>query len=155
MPSKTAPEPTDAVAAYQFPSGHLGNLTPSQQTAFDQFKQLCVDRKAYSSTGSGSKGNLPSIDDVALLRFLRARRFDLEGAFKQFKETEDWRKENKIEKVYENIDREEYEETRRLVSPSIKGGKFLFAMLEEAGETWLLFRPPWQKRRKDPPPLSD
>jgi hypothetical protein len=117
MPHKKDSETADGVAAYQFPSGHLGNLTPTQQTAFDQFKQLCIDRKAYIPSGSGPKGDLPSIDDVALLRFLRARRFDLEGAFKQFKDTEDWRKENQIEKVYENIDRDEYEETRRLVSP--------------------------------------
>lgn len=114
MPSSST---QGAAGAYQYPSGHLGHLSPSQQASFDQFKQLCTDRKAYSPTGHGPKGDLPSTDDVALLRFLRARRFDLEGAFKQFKDTEEWRKENDIEGVYRWIDREEYESTRRLVSP--------------------------------------
>lgn len=48
-------------------------------------------------------------------RFLRARRFDVNAAFQQFKDTEDWRKENNIEALYENIDVESYEEARRVV----------------------------------------
>jgi hypothetical protein len=48
-------------------------------------------------------------------RFLRARRFIVPDAYKQFQETEDWRKANEIDKLYETIDLEHYEETRRLV----------------------------------------
>lgn len=35
-------------------------------------------------------------------------------AFGQFKATEDWRKENQLDKLYETIDADEYEQTRRL-----------------------------------------
>jgi hypothetical protein len=36
-------------------------------------------------------------------------------AYKQFHETEDWRKANHLDDLYETIDIEHYEETRRLV----------------------------------------
>lgn len=48
-------------------------------------------------------------------RYLRARKFNPTEAFTQFKDTEDWRKENQLDKLYESIDLEEYESTRRLV----------------------------------------
>ena len=48
-------------------------------------------------------------------RFLRARKFQLEPAFKQLQDTETWRKQNAIEELYDSIDIDEYEETRRLV----------------------------------------
>lgn len=38
-------------------------------------------------------------------------------ALKQFSETEEWRKENELDQLYETIDLEHYEETRRLVKP--------------------------------------
>lgn len=50
-------------------------------------------------------------------RFLRARRFVPQEAFKQFKDTEDWRKENKLSEIFNTIEIEEYEQTRRLVEP--------------------------------------
>jgi hypothetical protein len=46
---------------------------------------------------------------------LRARRFVPQEAFKQFKDTEDWRKENKLSEIFNTIEIEEYEQTRRLV----------------------------------------
>jgi hypothetical protein len=48
-------------------------------------------------------------------RFLRARKFDVEGAWTQFKDTEDWRKDNAIEALYENIGVDSYEAARRMV----------------------------------------
>jgi hypothetical protein len=50
-------------------------------------------------------------------RFLRARRFDVEGAWTQFKDTEDWRKDNAIDALYENIGVDSYEAARRMVRP--------------------------------------
>jgi len=49
-------------------------------------------------------------------RYLRARRFAPQEAFKQFKDTEDWRRENKLSDIFNNIEIEEYEQTRRLVT---------------------------------------
>lgn len=55
-----------------------------------------------------------SHDDATLLRFLRARRFDPQQAWTQFKETEDWRRANALEDFYDKIDVQEYEQARRL-----------------------------------------
>jgi len=52
---------------------------------------------------------------TAYRRYLRARRFVPQEAFKQFKDTEDWRKENKLDQIFETIEVEEFEQTRRLV----------------------------------------
>jgi hypothetical protein len=57
---------------------------------------------------------------VFVRRFLRARVFDPEGAYKQFSETEEWRKENCLEEYYDVIDVEEFETTRVLVSISVR-----------------------------------
>jgi hypothetical protein len=48
-------------------------------------------------------------------RFLRARRWKVEDAFAQFKDTEHWREANDIGKLYDTIDVEAYEQSRRLV----------------------------------------
>jgi hypothetical protein len=48
---------------------------------------------------------------------LRARRFVPQEAFKQFKDTEDWRKVNKLSEIFNTIEVEEYEQTRGLVEP--------------------------------------
>jgi hypothetical protein len=52
-------------------------------------------------------------------RFLRARRFVPAEAFKQFKTTEDWRKDQGIDDLFLRIETEEFEETRRLVTISL------------------------------------
>lgn len=39
----------------------------------------------------------------------------MEGAWGQFKDTEDWRKENAIEDLYANIAVDKYEASRRMV----------------------------------------
>lgn len=49
-----------------------------------------------------------------MLRYLRARKFIPQDAFGQFKDTEDWRQKNKIDKLYDTIDVNEYDQTRRL-----------------------------------------
>lgn len=47
-------------------------------------------------------------------RFLRARKFDVNGALGQFKDTEKWRIENKIDDLYRNIDVDFYEKARTM-----------------------------------------
>lgn len=48
-------------------------------------------------------------------RYLRARKFVPQDALGQFKDTEDWRKKNEIDKLYDTIDIADYDETRALV----------------------------------------
>ena len=49
-------------------------------------------------------------------RFLRARKFDVNAALGQFKDTEYWRKTNDIRSLYENFDVNSYEKARTMVS---------------------------------------
>ncbi|KAI9736786.1 MAG: hypothetical protein M1834_000990 [Cirrosporium novae-zelandiae] len=91
--------------------GHLGHLSEAQEHAFARFKELCSNEKLYSP-GQGEQPS--SHDDATMIRFLRARRFEPHAAFEQFKETEIWRKENKLQELYDNIDVETYEEARKM-----------------------------------------
>ncbi|KAF2399950.1 CRAL/TRIO domain-containing protein [Trichodelitschia bisporula] len=98
--------------SFQYPSAHLGHLTEGQQAALDAFKKICEEEGYYHP--AGSPGHVwASHDDETMLRYLRARRFTPSEAFKQFKETEEWRKEVRLEELYETIDIHDYEETRR------------------------------------------
>ncbi|KAL4887711.1 CRAL-TRIO domain-containing protein [Aspergillus karnatakaensis] len=94
-------------------AGHLNHLTEEQEVKLTEFKQLCEKEGYYKPAGEG-EGEKPSHDDATMLRFLRARRFDVNGAWGQFKDTEDWRKENAIEALYENIEVESYDAARRM-----------------------------------------
>ncbi len=51
-----------------------------------------------------------------LSRYLRARKFDVQGAIGQFTDTEKWLKEQRVEELYDNFDVEIYERGRQLVS---------------------------------------
>ena len=48
-------------------------------------------------------------------RYLRARRWVVEDAYQQFKDTEEWRKANDLDVLYNTIDLDAYEQSRRLV----------------------------------------
>ncbi|KAI5198495.1 hypothetical protein AUEXF2481DRAFT_8667 [Aureobasidium subglaciale EXF-2481] len=98
--------------SYQYPATHVGHLSAGQEKALLAFKELCQEKGYYNPTG-GPNG-LPSHDDETMLRYLRARKFVPGEAFGQFKDTEDWRKENQLEKLYDTIDISEYEQTRVL-----------------------------------------
>ncbi|KAF2122486.1 CRAL-TRIO domain-containing protein [Lophiotrema nucula] len=101
------------VESFQYPAAHLGHLTDNQQLALESFKQIAQDGGYYRPPGAGGMAEA-SHDDETMLRFLRARRFNPLEAFKQFKDTEDWRNQNDIVGLYSKIDAEEYEATRRL-----------------------------------------
>lgn len=49
-------------------------------------------------------------------RYLRARKFDVQGAIGQFTDTEKWMKEQEIEDLYEHFDVDFFERARTLVS---------------------------------------
>ncbi|GLI75049.1 hypothetical protein PoHVEF18_003300 [Penicillium ochrochloron] len=98
-------------------AGHLNHLTPEQEEKLVEFKGVCAERKYYTPAVEAAEGveAVPaSHDDATMLRFLRARKFDVEGAWGQFRDTEDWRKENAIEALYANIGVDSYEAARRM-----------------------------------------
>ena len=76
-----------------------------------KFKKLC-EEKGYYVPGNAQTG--PTHDDETLLRYLRARKFLPQEAFIQFRDTEDWRKDTKLDALYETIDINEYDRARRL-----------------------------------------
>ncbi|GAA5889097.1 hypothetical protein JCM8208_007769 [Rhodotorula glutinis] len=92
-------------------AGHVGHLTPDQQTALDTFK----DRLQQQGYFTPAKGDLkPSHDDVTLTRFLRARSFDVQGAFHQFTTAEDWRRAEHVDALYDDFDVAEFQLAREL-----------------------------------------
>ncbi|MCJ1310745.1 hypothetical protein MMC25_004411 [Agyrium rufum] len=102
-----------ATGEYGYPQGHLGHLNEQQEQALEQFKILCEKEKIYTPANLET-GTRASHDDTTMLRFLRARRFVPADGLQQFKDTEKWRKENEIALLYDNIDVQNYEETRKL-----------------------------------------
>lgn len=63
--STTAP-----AAAY---AGQLGHLTPEQEKAFTEFKQLCAEKGIYTHAEPGENGKLASHDDILLMYVRLAR----------------------------------------------------------------------------------
>lgn len=49
MAPNTDPQgaPLERVESFQYPSGHLGHLSQSQQGALENFKQLCEQKGYY------------------------------------------------------------------------------------------------------------
>ena len=97
-----------AALEYGYPCGHLGHLTADEEEAFEEFKTTLQEQDLYKP------GPPPSHDDPTLLRFLRARRWAVQDAIKQFKDTEEWRKNIQLDVLYDTIDVEAYEQSRRL-----------------------------------------
>jgi hypothetical protein len=54
-----------AVVEYGYPQGHLGRLTPEEETELKNFKTLCAE-KGYYKPGNG-EDYIPSHDDALLL----------------------------------------------------------------------------------------
>ncbi|KAJ7750957.1 CRAL/TRIO domain-containing protein [Mycena maculata] len=87
-------------------AGHLGHLSPSQESAFVAFKQALGDAKLYDDAG-------PSHDDPTLLRFLRARSWDPAAALKQFSDSHAWRNKHDVDNLFATFDSAELEDSRR------------------------------------------
>ncbi|TFB03854.1 hypothetical protein CCMA1212_003609 [Trichoderma ghanense] len=96
--------------AGMFPNGHLGHLSAAQEEALERFRAALLDKKLWRP------GPPPSHDDQTLLRYLRARRWIVDDALAQFKDTEEWRAANNIDTLYRTIELDAYEQSRRLVS---------------------------------------
>lgn len=106
--ARPTPEMSSSSTSRDPLAGHLNHLTSSQEQAFTSLKALLKSRDLYTDEPT------PSHDDSTILRFLRARRFDIQGAYKQFSEAEQWRKNTEVEKLYEGYDITEYDEARKV-----------------------------------------
>ncbi|KAJ7032506.1 CRAL-TRIO domain-containing protein [Mycena alexandri] len=77
--------------------GRLGNLSVIQQHALDKFKKELVEDQVYIE---GEQ----RMSDATLLRFLRARKFDVPKAKEMFLANEQWRKDFGVEDIVKNFD---------------------------------------------------
>ncbi|PIL36529.1 hypothetical protein GSI_00218 [Ganoderma sinense ZZ0214-1] len=80
---------------YKPAPGRLGNLTVPQQHALDKLKKELQDGGIFVAERH---------DDAALLRFLRARKFDVVKAKEMLVACEQWRKEFGVEDIMTNFD---------------------------------------------------
>ncbi|KAJ4390931.1 hypothetical protein N0V93_004530 [Gnomoniopsis smithogilvyi] len=103
--------PVKGALEYGYPHGHLGHLTETESTTFAAFKTLLAEHKLYHPATPTAPA---SHDDATVLRYLRARRWDLPSAHAQFADTEAWRKQADVDGLYDSIDVEAYEASRRL-----------------------------------------
>lgn len=83
---------------YKPPEGRLGNLTVPQQQALDKFRQELQEAGIF----------VPErMDDATLLRFLRARKWDVALAKQMLADAEKWRKDFGVDDIVKNFDFQE------------------------------------------------
>ncbi|KAJ4350168.1 uncharacterized protein N0V89_008789 [Didymosphaeria variabile] len=96
----------------------MASLTTDEAAAFKKFVERCesVHMHLLSWPADLDKNETRSgINDAStLLRFLRARQFDVEGAYTQFKEAINLRISTNIIKGYDEIDIHNFDEARKL-----------------------------------------
>ncbi|KAI1131561.1 CRAL-TRIO domain-containing protein [Nemania abortiva] len=100
--------PSSGAVEVGYPTGHFGHLTEHETQALAEFKTLLEEKGIYK------QGPPPSHDDPTLLRYLRARKWVPQDAYVQFAETEKFRNANEIEVLYDTIDIDSYEASRKL-----------------------------------------
>ncbi|KAI1177013.1 CRAL-TRIO domain-containing protein [Nemania sp. FL0916] len=100
--------PSTGAVEVGYPTGHLGHLTEQEAQALVDFKALLQEKELYRP------GPPPSHGDPTLLRYLRARKWVPHDAYVQFAETEKFRNANEIETLYDTIDIDSYEASRKL-----------------------------------------
>lgn len=82
-------------------AGHPGHLTPEHEHKLKQFKEEITAQGLYDPA---------KFSDAYLLRFLRARKFDLPKTHLMWADHIKWRNEAKVDELYESFDYHEYKE---------------------------------------------
>lgn len=77
------------------PDGYLGSLTPVQDKTFKEFKAEVQKRSVETW-----KYDLSPFDDYDFLRFLRARKFDLQKSLEMFDNYIRWRIDFGTDKIF-------------------------------------------------------
>ncbi|WFD36612.1 hypothetical protein MCUN1_003497 [Malassezia cuniculi] len=103
-PSVSMPktEPSSPVRTTNFvpPSGHVGNLSTAQQEALDKLRAALKENGSISDDG-------PPYQETQLLRFLRARNFDVAAARDMFVKAEAWKHEIGLDQLCREFEFEE------------------------------------------------
>ena len=94
LTTTTPPSPPTMSTSYQALPGRLGNLTPEQLEILEQFRKELTDEKRLVPERH---------DDATLLRFLRARKFDLAKAKEMFIAAEQWRKDFGVDDIVKSV----------------------------------------------------
>ncbi|KAJ6620717.1 CRAL/TRIO domain-containing protein [Mycena sp. CBHHK59/15] len=100
----------DIYSAFDVFAGHLGHLSHAQEQSLAAFKDTLTKAELYKP---GTDSTKPSHDDPTLLRFLRARSWDVSGARKQLADAEAWRRKHDVNNLYATFDPVEMENSRR------------------------------------------
>lgn len=98
--SKLSKKDLKAMHARDHLSGRPGHLDPGQEHTLKKFQQRIQEKGLY---------NPERHDEACLCRFLRARKWDLEATFTMFSDAEKWRRDFKVDELYENFDYPEKE----------------------------------------------
>ncbi|ESK95408.1 sec14 cytosolic factor [Moniliophthora roreri MCA 2997] len=89
---------------YKPPPGYLGNLNKTQEDALEQLKKELKEEGKFVAE---------RMDDATLLRFLRARKFDVALAKKMLLDAEEWRRDFGVDNLVKNFDFKEKEEVSK------------------------------------------
>ncbi|KAM7217589.1 CRAL/TRIO domain protein [Rhypophila decipiens] len=101
---------------HQKQADHTAGLTPQEQLAFDGLKRLCEARGLTKRPAGLAKEDVCDglNDDATLLRFLKARQFNINAAMEQFQES--WAIRTSVDAIrdYDNIDVDEFESIQHM-----------------------------------------
>jgi hypothetical protein len=86
--------------------GTSKEINISQFNVLIKFKQICINKNLIP--------NFDYFDDYYLLKFCRARKFDLEKTLKMFTDFINWRKENDVDCISENFILTEFDELLKI-----------------------------------------
>ncbi|WFD43074.1 hypothetical protein MPSI1_001726 [Malassezia psittaci] len=102
---RSSPEPASFVSwshITQTPApGHPGNLSEEQQRAYHALEKALLEAELISAD------NPPAYQSAQLLRFLRARNFDVDAAKLMYSNAEKWKESIQLEKLYREFQFEE------------------------------------------------
>ncbi|KAF8207219.1 CRAL-TRIO domain-containing protein [Mycena galopus ATCC 62051] len=106
-----------AAGNYTPPPGHLGNLTPEQEAALAKISEELRAEGAFVEARH---------DDATLLRFLRARKFDVPKAKEMVIASEKWRKEFGVDELVKTFDFTEVAEVDKYLPQYYHSGRPIY-----------------------------